>query len=88
MSYDYQTQRPFVFTEDGQVMFLKIRDQAKTLIKSSGAATFERIAAGCSGDTWHMLACVDRLVELKELLEVPNTYSRAGQYRLFTSFDR
>jgi hypothetical protein len=30
-----------------------------------------------------MLACIDRLVELKELIEVPNPVSRAGQDRVF-----
>ena len=88
MSYDYSTQRPNVFTEDGQVMFLKIRDKAKALIATSGAATCEKIISGCSGDSWDMLACVDRLVELKEIFEIPNTLSTAGQHRLFVSFER
>jgi hypothetical protein len=83
MGYDYQTERPFVFTEDGQVMFLKIRDKAKHLLETSGAASCEKLISGCTGDSWSMLACVDRLVELRELLEVPNIYSRAGQHRLF-----
>lgn len=87
MSYSYATQRPNVFTEDGQIMFLKIRDQAKALIAKAGAATSEKIMSGCTGDTWNMLACIDRLVELGEILEVPNTLSGAGQHRLFTSFD-
>jgi hypothetical protein len=83
MSYDYQIERAFVFTEEGQVMFLKIRDTAKSLIETSGAASCERIISGCTGSSWSMLACVDRLVELRELLEVPNPHSRAGQHRLF-----
>ena len=87
MAYEYAVQRPHVFTEDGQVMFLKIRDNAKALIAKSGAATCEKIIGGCTGDSWDMLACIDRLVELKEILEVPNTLSRAGQHRLFVTFD-
>lgn len=87
MAYDYATQRPNIFTEDGQVMFLKIRDNAKALIKKAGAATSGRIMGGVAGDTWNMLACIDRLVELKEIEEVPNTLSRAGQHRIFTSFE-
>lgn len=81
--YAYPVHRPFVFTEDGQITFLKIRDNAKRLIAASGAATCERIMSVASGDSWEMLACVDRLVELGELLEVPNTWSKAGQHRLF-----
>lgn len=87
MPYDYAAQRPFVFTEDGQVMFLKIRDRAKELISKAGAATSGKIVAKSTGDTWNMLACIDRLVELKEIQEIPNTLSRAGQHRIFTSFD-
>jgi hypothetical protein len=83
MSYDYQTERPFVFTEDGQVMFLKIRDTAKSLLEKSGAVSCGRLIAGLTGDSWGMLACVDRLVELRELREVPNPHSSAGQHRLF-----
>lgn len=87
MGYVYAGLKPHIFTEDGQVMFLAIRDNAKNLIRRSGAATMERIIAGQVGDVWHMMACVDRLVELKELLEVPNSLSGAGQHRIFTSFD-
>ncbi len=87
MSYDYQTERSFVFTEGGQVMFLKIRDTAKALIATAGVARCDKITNGCTGSSWHMLACIDRLVELGELLEVPNTLSSAGQHRLFTYFE-
>ena len=82
MSYDYATQRKTVFSEGGQKMFLAIRDKAKELLAASGAATSQKLMC-TSGDTWHMLACVDRLVELGELLEVPNPHSRAGQHRIF-----
>lgn len=67
MSYSYQTNRAEVFTETGQVMFLKIRDNAKRLLAISGAVQAEKLWADCSGDSWTMLACVDRLVELGEL---------------------
>jgi hypothetical protein len=87
MAYVYGEQKQHVFSEGGQVMFLAIRDNARNLIRKAGAATMERIIAGQCGDVWQMMACVDRLVELKELLEVPNTLSGAGQHRLFTSFD-
>lgn len=83
MSYDYATERPFVFTEEGQLMLLRIRDQAQSLIKSSGAATMMNITAGITGDSWSMLACVDRLVEIGELVEVPNPKSSWGQHRIF-----
>jgi hypothetical protein len=87
MGYDYKTQRPQVFTEDVQVMFLKIRDNAKRLIKDAGVVTAEKLMKGVTGDTWTMLACMDRLIEIGELREIPNILSQAGQHRIFTSFE-
>lgn len=83
MSYDYERMRPTVFTEDGQVKFLKIRDTAKELLKNSGAVTSGKLMGCVTGDTWVMMACIDRLVELKELIEVPNPHSPWGQHRIF-----
>lgn len=87
MAYDYKTQRANIFTEDGQVMFTKIRDAAKAKIANAGVVRSDKLMAVCSGDTWNMLACMDRLVELGELHEIPNTMSGAGQHRIFVSFD-
>ncbi len=84
MSYDYETQRSFVFTEAGQVMFLAIRDKAQELIKVAGAVMSVKLIACTSGDTWNMLACIDRLVELGELRELTGT-AVAGQHRVFVS---
>lgn len=81
MSYRYEDHRAVVFSEDGQVQFLEIRDKARALIEQSGAVMSGKLMV--SGDTWHSLACIDRLVELKELIEIPNTWSSAGQHRLF-----
>jgi hypothetical protein len=82
--YDYQTEREIVFTEQGQVMFLAIRDRAKTLIAEAGAARAQEIIRGVAGDSWHMLACIDRLVELGELREISQN-GCAGQYRVFVA---
>ena len=38
-----------------------------------------------SGDTWMMLACVDRMIELGELNEVTKGQNVAGQHRIFTA---
>jgi hypothetical protein len=35
------------------------------------------------GDTWDMLACMDRLVELGEIREVTMNGDVAGQHRVF-----
>ena len=82
--YDYQTQRPNIFTEDGQKMFLDIRDRTKRLIDMAGAARLEEMIKGTCGDSWNMLACVDRMVELGELREVPQGVRTPAQNRIFT----
>lgn len=83
MSYDYQTQRPHVLTDDGQRMFLAIRDKAEKCIKLAGAVRSQEMMVG-SGDTWTMLACMDRLVELKYLREIDYGHC-VGQHRIFVA---
>lgn len=87
MSYSYQEQKPKIFTEDGVKLLIKIRDEAKRLIKLSGVVQSDKLIKVCSGDTWTMLACLDHLVEIDDLLEIPNILSKAGQHRIFTNFD-
>lgn len=85
MSYDYQAERPRVFTESGQIMFLQIRDNAQRLVAEAGAVRCDAMQRGVGGDTWQMLACIDRLVEIGELREVTAPRSVAGQFRIFTN---
>jgi len=85
--YDYKTQRKAIFTENGQIMFLAIRDKAKELLAVAGAFREDHVTAGCGGgDSWDMLACVDRLVELGEIICVNN--SSARQYWVYISARR
>jgi hypothetical protein len=81
--YDYATEKPKIFTEDGQVMFLKIRDQVHEKLKIAGAIQMQHTSEGCTGNTWTMMACVDRLVELGEIAEVKMPGYTAGQHRIF-----
>lgn len=83
MSYNYKTERPYIFTEEGQRMFLDIRDKSQQLIRDAGAFRMQEVMLGLSGSTWAMLACIDRLIELNEIREVTNS-NVAGQYRIFT----
>lgn len=83
--YNYQAERAKVFTEDGSVMYAAIRDHAKQLLNKAGAFTMgSAIRAATSGDTFVMQACVDRLVELGEILEVTHGMV-AGQNRVFVA---
>lgn len=84
MSYDYQTERPQLFTDAGQRMFIAIRDGVHRILDQSGAITLEKAmnAGRCTGNSWAMIACIDRMVELKELREV--MYERvASNVRIF-----
>lgn len=83
MAYSYTEEKPKLFTEEGQVLFLKIRDKVEEHLRFSGAVRMQEVISECLGATWGMLACVDRLVELKELKELTGT-DVPGQYRIFT----
>lgn len=83
MSYNYGGQRAYIFTDEGQRTFLKIRDNAKSLIAKTGAATMGKLTAGFVGSDWDHMACIDRMVELNELREIKNSLSGAGQHRIF-----
>ncbi len=69
MSYSYANERPRLFTEDGQVFFLKVRDATKALIAMSGAFRFDKLSISGGYDSWELMAAIDRLVELGELEE-------------------
>ena len=81
--YSYETEKKEIFTEDGQVMFLKIRDHVNTLLKQAGAVRMQEAISKTTGSSWTMLACVDRMVELGELREITGS-GVAGQHRIFT----
>lgn len=85
--YYYSQERHKLFTEDGQIMLLKIRDSVQALLRKSGAVRMREAINGNSGDSWTMLACIDRLVELKEIREIPQA-DCAGQYRVFVAVNK
>lgn len=84
MSYEYAVERARLFTEDGQVIFIKVRDRAQSLLREAGAFRMGIVLDGLSGDAWQLLACVDRLVELGEIHECTHPNLQAGQNRIFT----
>lgn len=83
MSYQYEAERPKLFTDAGQRAFLRVRDEAARLLEIAGAVRLHKLMLG-TGDSWEMLARVERLVELGELREVtgPGT---PNQSRVFVS---
>lgn len=83
--YNYETEKERLFTDQGQRMLLKVRDHARTLLEHAGAARCEELMSGAGGgDSWQMLACVDRLVELGEIREIPQERC-ATQYRVYVA---
>lgn len=82
--YNYQEMKQYVFKEQNQKDFLKVRDNIKRLLSEAGSFSMLSALRGVSGDSWVQLAFVDRLVELGEIREItpPNT---AGQNRVFVA---
>lgn len=89
--YNYETQKANIYTDDGLRLFVGIRDQVHALLKQAGAVRMQeaiRLPNGIgAADSWTMIACVDRMVELGELLEITPS-DCAGQYRVFVARTR
>jgi hypothetical protein len=83
MGYSYESKRAELFTDEGQRLFLRVRDRAHRLIEKAGAFRMEEVLRGLGGDTWLCMACVDRLVELGEIVELRRDCW--AQYRVFTT---
>jgi hypothetical protein len=83
MAYVYTTERPWLFTEEGQVALIKTRDNAFRLLDSAGAFNGMKAFKDVSvGDTFRMMALLDRLVEMDDIREVAGPNVR-GQDRIF-----
>jgi len=85
MSYIYEEQKAWVFTDEGQRQFLRIRDKVCRLLSEAGAVRMQEALRGEPGSSWDMLACVDRLVELEELKELTVPFT-PGQCRVFVKY--
>ena len=68
--YNYQDWRHEAFAEENQVVFLRIRDNVQRLLKIAGAFKHTSVYVGVTSDNYTMAACIDRLVELGEIVEV------------------
>lgn len=80
--YKYEDMKEQLFTQDGHKISIKIMQIVNSILNKYSCVIMQDAIKGCSGDTWLMMACVDRLVELGELVEI----SRDGckcQHRVF-----
>jgi len=82
MSYDYETQRPRIFTEDGVEMMMRMREKVRACLRASGA--FKASAVMTTGDSWDMLAVLDYLIEKGEIRRV-TTGRVAAQDEVYVS---
>jgi len=87
--YNYEEQKKYVFTDEGQRQFLHIRDKIHNLLEEAGAfqmgkATVLAPTVGAA-ESWDLMACVDRLVELGEIREImySNNVQEWNQERIF-----
>src|SRR5262245_46639179 len=91
MSYQYSVEKPRLFTEEAQRGFLQIRDHARSLLKTAGAfrasAAWQCPHEGLA-DSWLLLACLDRLVELGEIRRVDQGERCAGQDEIYVEANR
>lgn len=87
MSYDYATERPQIFTEDGVKTLQKITDNVDRLLKLAGAIRASEAWANCTGSSWLFTACLDYLVETGRIREVTAPDSVWGQHRVFVKVD-
>jgi hypothetical protein len=82
--YRYGELRESLFTDKGQRMLFKAKAFIDHSLTTAGAVRMGNVMPALAiGDSWMMMACVDRLVELGEIKEVlPVEYVR-GQDRVF-----
>lgn len=84
MGYSYEAEKGWIFTDDGQRALLRVLDRARKLLEKSGAVRETELLAKDSGDTWKLMALVDRLVELGYIARV-SADDVARQYTVYVA---
>ena len=84
MPYKYEDLRPEFFTPRGNETLEKVRINVATQLMHGSQLTAHAAVNGLLGDNWLAHACLDRLVELGELVEVITPPQTWGQNRIFT----
>jgi hypothetical protein len=80
--YNYEVEKERLYSDIGFEMLIKIRDNANKLLREAGAFRNENVMKGVTGDSFMMLACVDMLVDLGEIVEVTQA-GVAGQHKVY-----
>jgi hypothetical protein len=85
--YNYNEQKEKLLTTSGFNAFIQVKANAEKLLKEAGAFKLHNVIQGVSGagSSWTLLACVDKLVENKEIKEIPQI-DRISQDRIFVKY--
>lgn len=72
--YKYEENKKYIFSDEGQRLFIAVRDRVLSIVEESGAITMAKAsrlpAKVGAADSFNLMACVDRMVELGDLSEV------------------
>lgn len=82
MSYIYEEIRPTLFTEEGVKDLMKIQRKVTQLLTNHNVMLAESTFSE-TADPWTAMACLDYMVEQKEIYEVTEGCGVAGQYRTY-----
>lgn len=85
--YNYEYEKKKLFTDDGQKLFIGVRDHVQGLLKEAGAFRMSeamRLPEGVgASSSWEQMACIDRMIELGEIVEIPRKCW--SQYKVYST---
>lgn len=81
--YNYEEEKPNIFKEENQKDFLFVRDNVHKLLSKQKYVEMSEAIHGAGSRSWLLMAYVDRLRELGEIVEITQAGSCAGQDRVF-----
>lgn len=87
MSYSYQTERPYVFSEEGSENVMRAKNYIDKALEQHGAVRCEEAMSGANfkgcPTSWERLVCIDRLVEIGEIRGVREGRGFATQHQVY-----
>lgn len=82
--YSYENEKHKIFTEDGMLEFLKVRDAVLGVLKTSGAITMDKaMNLTHVSNSWYSMALVDHMEVVGDIVEVTRGEDVCGQHRIF-----
>ena len=83
MAYKYEECKPNLLNKEELKRFLEVRDIVKDEIDAVGMVVMGAVMMRALGDTWKVMACVDMLVEIGEIVETTQKNGTWAQEREF-----